>query len=48
MDLMCFCLVSGRASIWGVGYALTRACRSRIVVCIPLVLRVMAVISGCV
>ena len=46
MDLMCLWLVSVSVRIWGVDCALSRAFRSRIVVCIPLVLRVMAVMSG--
>jgi hypothetical protein len=47
MDLTCLCLVSVRARIWGAGCALSRVLRFRIVVSIPLVLRVMAVILGC-
>ena len=47
MDSMCLCLVSVRARIWGVDYALSRAYRYTIVVCIPMVLRVMAVMSEC-
>ena len=47
MDLIFLCLVSVRVRIWGVGRALSRACRSRIMACITLVLRVMAVMSGC-
>ena len=48
MDLTCVWLVLVRAKMWGVGPALSRACRSMIMVCMLLVLRVMAVISGCV
>ena len=40
----CFVLVS--ELILGEGCVASRFCRSRIVVCIPLVLRVMAVIGG--
>ena len=48
MDLMRMCMVSARARIWDVSSALIKACRSMIVVCIPLLLRVMTLISGCV
>ena len=41
------CWVSARAMIWGVGCALSKACRSTIVVCISLVLMVVVVMSGC-
>ena len=46
IDLMCQCLVSVRAMIWGLGLLLRRSCRSSIVVCIPLVLRVSAIMAG--
>ncbi len=46
MDLMCLCLVSVRAMMFGFGCMLRRVCRSSIVVCIPLVLRVRAVMAG--
>ena len=39
------CLVSVRAMMFGFGCMLRRDCRSNIVVCIPLVLRVRAVIA---
>ena len=45
MDLMCFCLVSVRAMMLGFGWVLSRVWRSNIVVCIPLVLRVRAVMA---
>ena len=48
MDLMCLCLVSARAMMLGFGLVLRRFCRSSIVVCIPLVLRVRALMVGCV
>jgi hypothetical protein len=40
-------LVSVRAMMLGFGCVLRRFCRSIIVVCIPLVLRVRAVMAGC-
>ena len=40
--------IFGEGQDMGCGCALSKACRSVIAVCIPLVLRVMAVISGCV
>ncbi len=46
MDLMCMCMVSVRAMMLGFGCVLRRFCRSNIVVCIPLVLRVRAVMVG--
>ncbi len=46
IDLMCRCLVSISAMIWGLGLLLRRSCRSSIVVCIPLVLRVSATMAG--
>ena len=46
MDLICRCLVSVRAMIWGLSFLLRRSCRSSIVVCIPLVLRVSANLAG--
>ena len=46
MDLMCLCLVSVKAIMFGFGYVCSRACRSMSVVCIPLVLRVRAVMAG--
>ena len=46
MDLMCLCLVSVRATMFGIGCVLKRDCRSSIVVCIPLVLRVRVVMAG--
>ncbi len=46
IDLMCRCLVSVRAMIWGLGLLLRRSCKSSIVVCIPLVLRVSATMAG--
>ena len=48
MDMMCLCLVSARARMWGVGSAYRRAYKSMIVMCMLRVLRVLAVISGCV
>ena len=45
MDLMCLCLVSVRAIMLGVGCVLRRVCRSNIVVCMPLVLRMRAVMA---
>ena len=47
MDLMCLCLVSVRAMMFGFVCALRRDCRSAIdVVCIPLGLRVRAAMAG--
>jgi hypothetical protein len=48
MDLMCLCLVSVRATMFGFGCVLRRDYRSSIVVCIPLVLmlRVRAIMAG--
>ena len=46
IDLICRCLVSVRAMIWGLSFLLRRSCRSSIVVCIPLVLRVSANMAG--
>ena len=46
MDLMYLCLVSVRAMMFGFACVLRRDCRSNIVVCIPLVLRVRAVMVG--
>ena len=46
MDFMCLCLVSVRAVMFDFGCVCSRACRSMIVVCIPLVLRVRAVMAG--
>ena len=40
------CLVSVRAMMFGFGFVLRRDCRSNIVVCIPLVLRVKVVMAG--
>ena len=46
MDLMCLCLVSVRAMMLGFGCVLRSDCRFNIVVCIPLVLRLRAVMTG--
>ncbi len=46
MYLMCLCLVFVRAIMFGFGYVRSRACRSMIVVCMPVVLRVRAVMAG--
>ena len=46
MDLMCSCLVSVRAMMLGFGCVFRKDCRSNIVVCIPLVLRMRAVMAG--
>ena len=46
MDLMCMCLVSVRAMMFDFGCVLRRNCRSNIVVCIPLVSRVRAIMTG--
>ncbi len=46
MDLTCLCLVLVRATMLGCGWVCNRTWRSNIVVCIPLVLRVRAVIAG--
>ena len=43
---MCMCLVSVRVMMFGFVCALRRDCRSTIVVCISLVLRVRAVMAG--
>ena len=43
---MRLCLVSVRAMMFGLGFVLRRDCRSSMIVCIPLVLRVKAVIAG--
>ena len=46
IDFICRCLVSVRAMIWGLSFLLRRSCKSSIVVCIPLVLRVSANMAG--
>ena len=46
MDLMWLCLVSVRAIMFRFVCVLRRNCRSIIVVCIRLVLRVRAVMAG--
>ena len=46
VDLMCLCLISMRAIMFGFGCCCNRACRSTIVVCMSLVLRVRAVMAG--
>jgi hypothetical protein len=46
MDLMWRCLVSVSAMTCGGVCVVRRFCRSRMVVCIPLVLRVRAVMGG--
>ena len=46
MDLMFLCLVSVRAMMFGCGCVCRRACRAMIVGCMPLVLRVRAVMAG--
>ena len=46
MDLMCLCFVSIRAIIFGLLCVLRISCKSKMVVCIPLVLRVRTVIAG--
>jgi hypothetical protein len=46
MDLMWRCFVSVSAMIWGRPCVARMFCRSRMVVCIPLVLRVRAVMGG--
>ena len=45
MDLMCRCFASVRVIICYLEFVLRRSCRFRMVVCIPLVLRVKAVIE---
>ena len=40
------CLVSVRAMMLGLGYLLSKSSRSRIVVCVPLVLSVRVVMAG--
>ena len=46
IDLMCLCLVSVRAMIWGVVWLFRMSWRYRRVVCMPLVLRVTAIMAG--
>ena len=46
MDLVFLCLASERAIMFGFGCVCRRAYRSMIVVCMPLVLRVRAVMAG--
>ena len=46
MDLMCLCLVSVRAIMFGFDCVLSKDCRTVIVVCNPLVLRLRAGMVG--
>ena len=46
VDLTCLCLVSVSAIMLGFGCVRSRACRSMIVVCMPLVVRVRTVMVG--
>ena len=48
MDLMWRCLVSVRAMMCGSGCVVSMFCRSMMIVCIPLVLKVRAWTLGCV
>jgi len=45
MNLMCLCLVSVRAIMFGFGCVCSRAYKSMIVVCMPLVFRARAVMA---
>ncbi len=46
MDLLCLFLVSARAMMVGCSWACKRDCRSIMVACMPLVLRVRTVMLG--
>ena len=48
MDLMCLCLVSVRAMMWGSEWAVSSFCKSRMVVCMPRVFSVRAFRRWCV
>jgi hypothetical protein len=47
IDFTRLCLVSVRCIIVGLDWAFNRRCKSRIVLCLPLVLKVTALIGGC-